>query len=166
MSLKFFLVKKPNAFFYPKRNVYILTIGSKEIANLMKEYLFWENKKGNSVRLKTTNHSKEFLKGFLRGFLDCDGYTYKKQRKVSMFCISEKMMKQIFSIVRDFGFEPEFYVYYDKRKNRKPLFFVNLLKKDATNFIEFVQPRNEKRKRMGPPGFEIPHLSIREMSGV
>ena len=143
----FYLCKKPFIYYEQHGSGIVLKYNSRVLKDLLREYLDWESKKSYSICLKTTNHPKDFLTGFIRGFLDCDGYTHKTQRKVSLFCISEKIMRQIFTIISDFGFDPDFYVYYDKRKNRKPMYFVNLVKDDAAKFIDFVQPRNEKRKK-------------------
>jgi hypothetical protein len=101
--------------------------------------------KTETISLRSLNHSQKFLIGFLRGFLDSDGYADKNYKRVSMFCISRNMMRQIYQISKSFGFKPSVYVRKDKRQKRKDLHFVILTKEDAKKFINFIKPRNSKR---------------------
>lgn len=137
--------KRPIFYQCKTRKTFILKYNSKMLGDLLRKHLFWKGKKTYTIRLRTLEHSREFLKGFVRGFLDCDGYTYENQTKISMFSVSKKLMQQIYEIVSSFGFQLQWYVYYDKRKNRKPMYFVNLTKKQAIKFIKFVNSRNPKR---------------------
>ena len=137
--------KNPFLFENRKYNVIIVGYYSKKLLDFIKMYLKWRKNKSQTVSLRHLNYSKEFLKGFLRGFLDGDGYS-DKYRRTSMFCISRKMMKQIFCISKSFGFNPKFYI-YEKGQNRKKLYIVSFSGEDARNFIIYVKPRNSKRIR-------------------
>src|SRR3989338_1254477 len=146
--------KKPFMYENKKYNVIVVGYNSKKLTEFIKLYLKWKNKKSQTVSLRHLNYPKEFLKGFLRGFLDGDGYSDNYQR-VSMFCISRNMMKQIHGISKSFGFNPKFYTYNEKRLNKKNMHFVSFSGEDARNFIIFVKPRNPKRVRK----WAIEHIS-------
>src|SRR3989344_6302533 len=109
--LSFHLGKKPFMYREQCNSCIILKYNSKILHNTLKEYLFWEGKKTYSIRLRTIDHPIAFLQGFVRGFLDGDGYTSKNGRKVSLFSTSEEMMKQIFTMIESFHFNPKRYVY-------------------------------------------------------
>ncbi|MBI5060711.1 MAG: hypothetical protein HZB67_00175 [Candidatus Aenigmarchaeota archaeon] len=158
--------KRPNVY-RSKNNAYEIRYTSMILGSLLKEYLIWEGKKSHSVRLKSMKHSSDFLIGFVRGFLDCDGYVNKKSKIVSIFSISQKMMKQIFTIISSFGFKPQFYTYIDKRGNRKPLHFVNIRGDQSVEFLNLIKPRNKKRiRKWVHPDSKSPNASIEAFSGV
>lgn len=94
--------------------------------------------------MKTLDHKKEFLIGFMRGYFDGDGHFDKFSPRADITTISEKMAYQLIFLHETFGYKPRLFRYDDKR-SRKPRFTVRLNKEDALRFIEMVRPRNPIR---------------------
>ncbi len=128
-------------------NVIVLKYNSKRLSEMIKHYLKWKENKTLDISLRHIKHSENFFRGFLRGFLDCDGHVDKNARRVSMFCVSKKMINQIYRICHNLKFNPTIYVHKDKRSNRKSMHFVIISRDDAVNFLNYVKPRNSKRTR-------------------
>ena len=140
--------KKPSVFHYKNRNLIEIRYVSKNIYNLIVNHLSWGLKKTYSVRMKKLHgYSNDFIIGFLRGYLDCDGFCYEKYPKLSYFGVSEEMLRQIYDMVSSLGLNPSFYRHLDKRDNRVPMNFVHLKKEEAIQLISIIKPRNPKRFR-------------------
>lgn len=137
--------KSPYKYKKVKGNVIILRYKSKIIYNFIKKYLMWENPKTYSVRLRSLNHKKRFIKGFLRGYFDCDGYTEKRYSRIEIMSVSKEMIDQITHFLELFGFNPKLKSYHNKKLNKKRLYTMRLNKPDAIRFLEVIKPRNPKR---------------------
>lgn len=145
LLLESFFNKKP--YIYKcKKNVFYVRYRSKAIYNFMKEYLDWIGKKTYSVKLRAMDN-EGFLKGFIRGYFDCDGYSNKKYKAISMCGVSASMMNQVRDILVIFGFSPKYYIHHEKRPNMKDLHTVSLNGTEAKRFISFIEPRNHIRIR-------------------
>lgn len=142
--LESYFHKKP--FFYKTNKHHVIRLGylSKKIYSFMEKYLYWNPPKTYSIMLKQTDFPLHFLKGFLRGYLDCDGYVgpYGAQ----YVGVSQTMMKQIHEILTKLGFHANISVYKSKNENYAPCYYVKLNKTETLRLLEFVNPRNNKRK--------------------
>ena len=134
--------KKPYIYKTEHKNLIAIRYRSKTIYNFLKHYLTWNGKKVYSIKLQSLKLSPEFLKGFIRGYFDCDGYSYKDNRKVVMMGVSSEMLHQIYDIVQKLGFCPIYSVYKEKRKNMHDLHKVILKGLEAERFIQFISPNN------------------------
>ncbi|MDP4012920.1 MAG: LAGLIDADG family homing endonuclease [Candidatus Nanoarchaeia archaeon] len=136
------LGKKPVVF--RRNNVLVLGYYSKEVYNLIKNYLFWdpESRKTHTVRLFKTNHSKPFMMGFVRGSLDSDGYFSKK--KISFASVSKDLMENVSVFLKKLEIKHDLRVYIEKRKNRNNLYYINVRKPEREKFISLIKPRNVK----------------------
>ncbi|MBU3896930.1 MAG: hypothetical protein KJ697_03285 [Nanoarchaeota archaeon] len=130
-----------------KYNTVELRYDSKEIYELIKNYLFWDGKKHNSVRLLVIEHDKEFLTGFLRGCLDTDGHVHKNYKRICFSTTSLFLANQLSSILTNLGFENKILIARDKRLNRKLLYNVRLLGEEAIRLIKTIKPGNPSKRR-------------------
>lgn len=141
--------KPPYKYKRKQNNTIILRYKSKLIYRFIQQHLVWENPKTYSIKLKSTNHSKEFIKGYLRGYFDCDGYTEKKYSRIEIMSVSKNSIDQIIYFLRLFEYNPKLKSYHNKKLNKKRLYTVRLNKQDAIKFLDFIQPRNPKRRLDG-----------------
>jgi len=110
----------------------------------LKTYLDWTPPKTYSVRLRTTKLPLPFLIGFLRGYLDCDGYV---GRYAAQFVgVSKIMMEQINDILSKMGFAAKIRKYINKNPRYAPCYYVGLNKNETIRLLPFLNPRNKKRK--------------------
>lgn len=137
--------KKPNVYFRKDHNYFEIIYNSKKLYDFIKKFLIWDGKKVYSIRLKKMSHKREFLIGFLRGFLDSDGYSCKNHRKTSFSTVSLELAKQISSILSKFKINNKILSY--KKENRKRLYSVNVSGNNAVNLIRLIKPRNPSRIR-------------------
>jgi len=152
--LEAYFHKKPFFYLTKKHNIIRTGHRSKSIYYFLRTYLDWNPPKTYSVKLKRLNLSADFLKGFLRGYLDCDGYVgpYGAQ----FVGVSKNMMYQINEILQKLGFTANISAYKNKNKNYAVCYFVRLRKAETIKLIEFIKPRNNKRK-WGCPGSDRGH---------
>ena len=146
-----FFNKKPYFYRYPKGGKIIVRYKSKDIYKFLKHYLTWEGKKTYSVSLKNSSHSRGFYKGFIRGYLDCDGYTTKDRSAAHLFGVSKKMIIQIGKIIEILGFKYSF-IRQEQKGNRVAFYRTIIKGYEARRFLKYIRPRN--KKRVGLPGFE------------
>lgn len=138
--------KKPNI--YRAKNVLIVRYYSKKLFAFLKEHVGWNmpknligNKKSRTVFLRKENYSEEFKKGFLKGFIDSDGYFSPK--KILFGSTSEKIMKQTESFLS--GLDYKYYklsFYKDKRRNGAGIWHLYVHKRERDKFLKEVNPRN------------------------
>lgn len=137
--------KRPYIYRTLHKNLITIRYRSKSIYKLLKHYLTWEGKKVYSIKLNTIEINSAFLRGFIRGYFDCDGYSYPDNRKIVMMGVSTEMLHQIYNILQKLGFSPYFYTYKEKRKNMRDLHNVILKGLEAEKFINFINPSNPLR---------------------
>ncbi|MAG52558.1 MAG: hypothetical protein CMH62_01195 [Nanoarchaeota archaeon] len=116
---------------YRTKNVLIIKYLSKKLFNFLLNYVGWgvsinkagQNKKSRTVFLKDREYSDRFKIGFLRGFVDSDGYISSK--KIVLASASEIIMKQTESFFVDLNFKYfKLSFYPDKRSNRKGMWHI------------------------------------------
>ena len=140
--------KVPYFYNYSSQSTLRLRYKSKPIYEFFKFYLKWNNPKTYSVQLRTLNHPKGFLIGFLRGFFDGDGYNETKFNRIELMSVCFPLIGQLAQILTKLGFQ--FKVKSQKKPgNRKTLHTIRISRNEAKRFKEFVAPRNPKR--VGPP---------------
>ena len=132
--------KKPHNYVRSNCHVYELTYQSRDIYNLIKAYLDWEGTKTYSIRLKTTNNSKLFNIGFLRGLFDTDGSYYLPKLRLSYGTVSKELSLQVFQMIKSLGFKPNYNI--SNPKNRARFYSVILHGEDTNEFINLIKPRN------------------------
>lgn len=132
-----------------EKNVLIVRYYSKKLFTFIQYYVDWgisrdvlgRNKKSRTVFLKQRVYSNGFKKGFLRGFIDSDGYISDK--KICFSSSSGKIIEQTSNFLLDLGFK-EFRTnfYKEKRKNRVGMWHLNFRKAERERFFEIIKPRN------------------------
>jgi len=157
-----FFNKKPYFYKYPKGGKIMVRYKSKDICRFLRHYLEWTNPKTYSIRIKNLAHNKSFVKGFLRGYFDCDGYTEKRYLRIEFMSVSKSIIEQIGKMLIAFGYMPVLKSYQSKNGNRRRLYTIRLNKSDAYRFLISVKPRNQKRIA-GLPGFEPGLEAIQEI---
>lgn len=138
------LFKRKPRIFISKGNVISLIYYSKEIYNFIRQYLVW-NKNGRktySVHLIRRNHTKGFMKGFLRGSVDSDGHIGAKNN-ISFASVSKRLIDDIKDYLNKFNFEYGLSC-YDRGGNRKRIYHIRLRRKEYRRFITLINPRNKK----------------------
>ena len=110
LNLNPFLFKKE------KENALDVTVNSKEFIEFIYNFLCWEGKRTYSIKLKEDldKYSEDFLKGFVRGLMDTDGYV--KVSNVSFGVVSEGLIKNLAQILDKFNLK-----YKLSTKIREPL---------------------------------------------
>lgn len=148
--LKWFIKILENVFskrpyVYCDNGQYVIGLRSKKISKFLKEYLAWEvHNKTNSIKLKKdpTNFSVEFLKGFLRGLIDSDGYIHPRFRSISFATTSPELHKQTKNILDIFGIK------YSQRINQikhwSPLYVIQVWSDDASKLYFLVKPKKKE----------------------
>ena len=128
---------------------------SKQIHNLIYQYLKWNKKyrKTYSVELKEKIHCQDFIKGFLRGCVDSDGYI--SQNKISFATVSPGLKNDISHFLNEMDISHSARLYREKRENRKDIYHISIKKKDYVNFLKIIKPRNINGDCMRRPGFEF-----------
>src|SRR3989344_5046877 len=138
--------KKPNV--YRSKNVLIVRYYSKKLFMFLKEHVGWDisknlikKKKSRSVFLKKEKYSREFKKGFLRGFIDSDGYF--SQKKILFGSTSEKIMKQTEGFLTDLSYKYyKLSFYKDKRREGSGIWHLYVHKCERNKFLKDINPRN------------------------
>lgn len=134
--------KKPNV--YTKGNMITLRYHSKAIYLLIKTYLTWnpKDKKTYTVRLIKTDHTKDFMVGFIRGSLDSDGYFSKD--KISFASVSKGLIYNISEFLDNFDIIHRLHLYKEKRENRKDIYHLDVPKFEREKFLPLIKPRKVK----------------------
>jgi hypothetical protein len=115
--------KYPNVQLDDYNHLYRVVLYGKQIYPLLKEFLEWEGKRSQTIRLKKSSFSeKALLKGFIRGLINSDGSVYVKKSRLSFGSISKKMITQCSGILK--SLEIEHKVYRSSSKNRKEFHFI------------------------------------------
>jgi intein/homing endonuclease len=136
--------KKPIKIKPKKVNVIILKYSSKDIFNLVSNYITWTREghgsKSRTVKLIRSEKSRDFRVGFLRGCVDSDGYISKN--KILFATSSEQLSKNISGFLNELGISFSFTINKDKRKNRVPVNILYVKKSDREKFLNLIKPKN------------------------
>ncbi len=137
--------KSPNiytTYYRGKKSMITLYYSSKEIYNLIKNYLDWEDKKSYTIRLKNLDlNNIKFNLGFIRGLIDTDGSYYAPKRRVSFSTVSEKLSQQVMTIIENLiKVKPKCYILHPKGEHE--LYTITLHGKNAEDLINIIKPRN------------------------
>ncbi len=147
LLLESYFHKKPYVYRRKDKNVFVIRYQSKTIYQFMKTYLLWKGTKTYSIQLKNLNLNYAFLRGFIRGYLDGDGYSDKRYKKVQINGVSGVMICQVNDIIKKLGFVTDYKIRKDLRPGCKDLHVITLKREDAEKFIFFIKPRNPVRIR-------------------
>jgi len=132
-----------------EKNVLVVRYYSKELFNFIKEYVGWgisldrrgANQKSRTVYLKGSNYSDNFKIGFLRGFIDSDGYLTDK--KILFGSASGKIMRQVSRFLSDLGFQNFKLSYYERNdETRVGIWHLYVHKVERDKFLSLIKPRN------------------------
>lgn len=132
--------KNPAVFISVKNNVSVLRLVSVDSIRFIRNYVQWEHTKTETIRLiPRARRTKAFLKGFLRGLMDTDGYINKKHHTAVFSTISHRLAIDIKTTLNVLRIEYRFYRQVDKRPNFKPIFRV-VIRRDFSRFINIIKP--------------------------
>ena len=117
---------------------------AKCLHQLIKKYLRWnpDRAKTYTVQLRKTNHGLDFMRGFLRGSVDSDGYISPKM--ISFATVSRGLQENISYFLRNFGIVHSVRRYREKRPNRVDIYHIVVWRKDHQKFMNLIKPRNLK----------------------
>jgi intein/homing endonuclease len=134
---------------HESRNRARLCTESKKIFFHFKNYLEYDSKiKHSTVKLRSLDLPKEFLLGFLRGFLDTDGTIARcsdRSMRIVYTTTSKELSEQLKEILKQFDVACGGYT--AKRLGLKDLYQVYILARSNESFLRLVQPF--KRKCLG-----------------
>ena len=134
--------KKP--YIFKRENRLIILYTSKEIYNLIKEYLIWDKhkRKTHTVSLINKKYSKKFKISFLRGCVDSDGYISSK--KINFATSSLRLAKNIKNFLSDLDINFYYSIYKEKRPNRVDMHHIDIRVSERSRFFNIIHPRNLK----------------------
>ena len=139
-----FLGKPPHRYVHLKGNCIQLSILSREVCNLIREYLDWESKghrsKSRSVKLKKIESDDKFKIGFLRGCVDTDGYINKN--RIQFSTASKGLCDNTENFLRSLGISFSTYTYQDRRPNRSVMYLTSIRSISRERFLQLISPRN------------------------
>ncbi|MEK6951451.1 MAG: LAGLIDADG family homing endonuclease [Nanoarchaeota archaeon] len=131
--------KKPRLYYLS--NIIILEITCKELSNLLKEYLMWEE--GNKtytigLSLNKKSLSKKFIKGFVRGLIDSDGYVRKDRLEIYFGTTSTNLLNDI---KKGFDtFKIDYKVYKQQRDNREDFYKLRISGEEVLKCCNIFKP--------------------------
>ncbi len=136
--------KKPQSF-TAGGNVCILQYLSKPIYCLLRRFLFWENKKTYTIKLREEKaFSTMLLVGFIRGLFDTDGCFYKPKMRINLGTVSKELFLQMRSILEVLGYNPSHYV-RKPTENEAKFYELALHGQESKKFIKMIKPRNKNK---------------------
>jgi intein/homing endonuclease len=126
---------------------------SKDIFFHFHNYLDFDKRiKHSNVRLKTLKFPDEFLLGFIKGFLDTDGWISKaKDRtnpRIGFSTTSNKLALQIKEILNKFQIKCGMYTINRSHRGEKTMYNIQIWKESTDIFLNKVKPF--KLKNLGP----------------
>jgi intein-encoded DNA endonuclease-like protein len=126
----------------------IVTLHGKRIYEIICDFLEWNSSgKTYSVRLKQPLdfYSDDFLRGFVRGFVDTDGSVNKKKLQINMGSVSGNLITQISAILNRFEIKNSVY-FLAPRGNRKEFFCVEIYGRNTEKFNRLIEFSNPNKK--------------------
>jgi len=97
------------------RSIQLVTASKNLVAYFKLIVNFEDGKKSKTIHLKTTFHSKEFLKGLIAGLIDSDGSVGVAAYTTT---ISSKLMKQIREIAKKLQIRTILFVHFTSKGNK------------------------------------------------
>lgn len=130
LNLNPYVVERDNS-------VLIVTVGSKELINFIKEYLTWESDKTYTIKLKKniSEYSNDFLCGFARGLMDTDGFL--NSGNVACACISKELINNLADIFTKFNMEIT-RTSLNRGGNTRTLYFVRVRSRSLIEYSKFI----------------------------
>lgn len=130
--------RKPHMWHNKKYHVCCVVIHGKEIYKFLLRNLTWNDDKTLTVRLRNNigSYDSDFMKGFIRGLFDTDGYIDSKG-DVGVAVISKELINQASSILETFGIENQKFVWKQKEP-RRDLFGIRIPKSSSRHFVKTI----------------------------
>jgi len=138
-SLEMLIQKKP--LIYPRPSIIILEVKSKSFAQFLFGYLVWKpHDKIKTIGLKNKGllHNKKFLKGFLRGLLDSDGYVRKGRKEIYYGSASQSLFQDFVTGLN--YLKIKYKVYLQTREGFADFHKVRLSGEEVDKFVKLIQP--------------------------
>ena len=117
----------------------MLKLFSRDLANFILHYLVWNSKKQSTARLRhaPNTYSSDFLRGFVRGLIDTNGYVNPVTRRVILTSASVEMIQQCKDILAKRGISSR--ARFDKiRGNRKVIARLEITGDDPARLLRIV----------------------------
>lgn len=112
-------------------------VNSKEYIQFIEKFLIWEDKKTYSVQLRNSinSYNQEFLRGFVRGLMDTDGWVGES----SVFCgsVSKNLIENLAAIFDTLGISYKL----SKRNpkgNQKEFNLIRVPKNNLQKYLEII----------------------------
>ena len=139
-----FVLFRRNPRIYNQQNALILSYYSKNIYDLVRKYLTWNDNepKTYSVTLIKQILSEEFMIGFLRGNIDSDGHISKS--KISFDSVSKELIRSISKCLDFLRIKYRYREYQEKRLNRRNMHNISICREDFDKFFYIIKPRNSR----------------------
>jgi intein/homing endonuclease len=133
--------KKPYVFERKDQNESIVRMRSKDIYLIIRNYLIWNGRKSHSVHLKDgiKTYSNEFLKAFVRGLFDTDGFINRSKPRVVFGTVSKLLSNNVEEILSLMKISYIKNTIIDKRGNRKPLNLIEISRSHTDKFFELIK---------------------------
>ncbi|MFQ3275181.1 MAG: hypothetical protein ACI9LV_000283 [Candidatus Nanohaloarchaea archaeon] len=140
------LSKQPNIYKNPRSSKTILNYCSKKLYKFLRSNLWWEKDKTSSICLKPEkDFSRNFKTGFLRGFIDTDGYRRPDHKRYVFTSASDDLIKNTSNILTSLGIQNTSFNEEDERgymtKHK-----IRITGEDVDKFNSKIKPRNPKRR--------------------
>lgn len=151
------LVYNKRPFIMPNKKwgVIIVKITSKDVIRHIKKYLVWDitKKKVYTVHLKRdlSDYQLSFLRGFVRGLFDTDGWCDKEKKSIKVASVSKELITNINNILNLLKISNSI-VKVNGKKGRKDIYYLRISKKSQMEFLRKIKLNNlEKFKEIMPP---------------
>ena len=137
-SIKILINKNPTVLI--GNSVKILQITSKSFCDFILSYVTFGSRKVLTIQLQNKNllKNKPFVKGFLRGLTDSDGYVRKGRKEIYYGSISKNLFNDFLEGLNLFGFKYKTYV--QKRAGCSDFYKVRLSKEEVDKFNSMIKP--------------------------
>ncbi|MDO8563467.1 MAG: LAGLIDADG family homing endonuclease [Nanoarchaeota archaeon] len=121
------------------RSVKIMQMSGKSICNFVLGYLSFGKRKTATVSLKNKSYykNKDFMKGFLRGLVDSDGYVRKGRKEIYYGSISKMLFKDFLKGLDIFNFR---YKTYLQKSKYSDFYKVRISGDEVDKFTSFIKP--------------------------
>ncbi|MEK6910918.1 MAG: LAGLIDADG family homing endonuclease [Nanoarchaeota archaeon] len=121
------------------RSVKIMQMSGKILCNFVLGYLSFSNRKTATVALKDKSYykNKEFMRGFLRGLVDSDGYVRKDRKEIYYGSISKMLFNDFLKGLNIFNFK---YKTYLQKSKYSDFYKVRISGDEVDRFKSFIKP--------------------------